>query len=89
MKVWNLKVFVFLIIFKIRLHVSVSNCLITLRTFGDSHSETPLIEAFKNIPNHLKHHFKGFTYSGSGKLIFSMARDRINITELLKTPKMA
>lgn len=89
MKVWNLKVFVFLIIIKIRLHVSASNCLITLRTFGDSHSETPLIEAFKNIPNHLKHHFKGFTYSGSGKLMFSMARDGINITELLKTPKMA
>lgn len=89
MNVWNLRLVIFLIIFKIRLYVSASNCLITLRTFGDSHSETPLIEAFKNIPNHLKHHFKGFTYSRSGKLMFSMARDGINITELLKTPKMA
>ena len=84
MSTWNfLQVFIFILI-----QVSAAqNCKITFRTFGDSHADIPTIEALKNIPDHLKHRFQTYSYSRPGRLMFTVARDGINITELLKTPR--
>ena len=81
---WNfLNVFLFVLI-QVK---AAQSCEITFRTFGDSHADIPTIEALKNIPDHLKHHFRTYSYSRHSRLMFSVARDGINMTELLKTPK--
>lgn len=60
-----------------------------MRCFGDSHARIVQIEALKNIPGELKHHFEAYSYSISAKLMYSVGRDGLNITELLKKPHRA
>ena len=84
MSTWNfLQVFLFVLI-----QASVAqNCDITFRSFGDSHADIATIEALKNIPDHLKRHFRTFSYAKHGRLMFSVARDGINMSEVLKGPR--
>ena len=80
-----LRVLFFLLI---HLRFSLSQrCEVVFRAFGNSHADTPALEALKNIPVNLKQNFKAYSYAQYGKLMYSMARDGFNITELLKSPK--
>ena len=84
MRTWNFLHFLFFSIVQTGANFS---CEIIFRTFGDSHAHIPTIEALKNIPNHLKQYFRAYSYSTPAKLMFSIARDGINITELLRKPQ--
>ena len=84
MNTWSfLQIFIFILI---QLNAA-QRCEVIFRSFGDSHADTPVLEGMKNIPAHLKHHFRAYSYAHYGKLMFSVARDGLNINAAMRYPK--